>query len=46
MKADGNETVTTVWHGRGEATGGGYSYDVVAGQQRAFSGTEQLDHEI
>ena len=46
VNADGNQTETTVWHGRGEATGGGYSYDVVAGQQARFSGTDQLDHEI
>ncbi len=46
VNSDGNETVTTVWHGRGEATGGGYSYDVVAGQQARFDGTDQLDHEI
>ena len=46
VNSDGNETVTTVWHGRGEATGGGNSYDVVAGQKARFSGTDQLDHEI
>jgi hypothetical protein len=46
VNADGNQTITTVWHGRGEATGGGYSYDVVAGQQARFDGTDQLDHEI
>jgi hypothetical protein len=38
--------LTTVWHGRAEATGGGYSYTVVAGQQAVFNGTDQLDHEI
>ena len=46
VNSDGNQTVTTVWHGRGEATGGGNSYDVVAGQQARFDGTDQLDHEI
>jgi hypothetical protein len=46
VNQDGNQTTTTVWHGRGEATGGGYSYTVVAGQQATFSGTDQLDHEI
>jgi hypothetical protein len=46
VNSDGTQTVTTVWHGRGEATGGGYSYTVVAGQQATFSGTDQLDHEI
>jgi len=46
VSADGNETDATVWHGRGEATGGGNSYDVVAGQRARFTGTDQLDHEI
>jgi hypothetical protein len=46
VNGDGNETVTTVWQGRGEVTGGGDSYTVIGGQQARFSGTEQLDHEI
>src|SRR5580698_7851717 len=46
VSADGNETDTTVWRGRGEATGGGNSYDVVAGQRASFTGSDQLDHEI
>ncbi len=46
VNSDGNQTITTVWHGRGEATGGGYTYTVVAGQQATFSGTDELDHEI
>jgi len=46
VSADGNETDTTVWHGRAEATGGGASYLVVAGQRASFAGTDQLDHEI
>jgi hypothetical protein len=46
VNADGNQTITTVWHGRAEATGGGYSYTVVAGQQAVFAGTEELDHQI
>jgi hypothetical protein len=46
VNEDGTQTVTTVWHGRAEATGGGYSYTVVAGQQATFSGTDQIDHEI
>src|ERR1700689_2948958 len=46
VSADGNETDATVWHGRGEATGGGNSYDVVAGQRARFTGSDQLDHEI
>ncbi len=46
VNADGTETDATVWHGRGEATGGGNSYDVVAGQRASFAGSDQLDHEI
>jgi FecR protein len=46
VNSDGNQTITTVWHGRGEATGGGYSYTVLAGQDATFTGTDQLDHEI
>ena len=46
VSADGNETDTTVWQGRAEATGGGASYLVVAGQRASFTGTDQLDHEI
>jgi hypothetical protein len=46
VNADGSETDATVWNGRGEATGGGNSYIVVAGQRARFTGTDQLDHEI
>jgi hypothetical protein len=46
VNQDGTQTMTTVWHGRAEATGGGYSYTVVAGQEATFSGTDQIDHEI
>ena len=46
VNADGTETDARVWSGRGEATGGGNSYDVVAGQLAKFTGTDQLNHEI
>src|SRR5579862_7465905 len=46
VNADGTETDATVRNGRGEATGGGASYVVVAGQRARFTGTDQLDHEI
>jgi len=46
VNPDGSETDTTVWRGRGEVTGGGASYDVVAGQRARFTGTQELDHEI
>jgi len=42
----GDETDVTVWHGRGEVTGSGASYDVVAGQRAVFTGTNELDHQI
>ena len=43
---NGNETDTTVWRGRGEVTGGGASYVVVAGQRARFTGSDELEHEI
>jgi Family of unknown function (DUF6600)/FecR protein len=46
VNENGDETDVAVWQGRGEATGGGASYVVVAGQRAQFSGTDQLDHEI
>ncbi|MGH9501311.1 MAG: DUF6600 domain-containing protein [Terriglobales bacterium] len=42
----GNVTNVSVWTGRGEVTGGGYSYTVVAGQSARFSGTDQLNYDI
>jgi hypothetical protein len=46
VNANGDQTISTVWSGRGEVTGGGSSYIVIAGQQATFNGTDQLDHEI
>jgi hypothetical protein len=43
---DGNRTEVTVWHGRGEVTGGGSSYTVVADQHATFSGTDHLDYDL
>jgi FecR protein len=42
----GNVTNVDVKSGRGEVTGGGYSYTVVAGQSARFSGTDQLNYDI
>jgi hypothetical protein len=42
----GDETDVAVWRGRGEVTGGGESYLVIAGQMARFNGTEQLNHDI
>jgi hypothetical protein len=47
---DGSRTEVTVWRGRGEVTGGGSSYTVVAGQYASFTGTgnvsDHLDYEL
>jgi hypothetical protein len=47
---DGNRTEVTVWRGRGEVTGGGSAYTVVAGQFASFNGsgnvTDHLDYEV
>src|SRR5882672_12399063 len=46
VDSSGNVTNVGVWSGRGEVTGGGYSYTVVAGQSARFSGTDQLNYDI
>jgi hypothetical protein len=46
VDSNGGETNVSVWKGRGEVTGGGYSYTVVAGQSARFSGTDQLNYDI
>ena len=46
VDSDGNVTNVSVMSGRGEVTGGGYSYTVVAGQSARFSGTDQLNYDI
>jgi hypothetical protein len=46
VSADGNQTVTTVFHGRGRVTGGGFSYNVVAGQSATFTGSDHLDYDL
>lgn len=46
VNEDGNQTSVTIWSGRGVATGAGYDYTVLAGQQALFSGTDSLSHEI
>ena len=44
VDADGNRTDVTVWRGRGQVTGGGNSYTVVANQRATFTGTSRGDH--
>ena len=46
VDSNGNVTTVNVLSGRGEVTGGGYSYTVVAGQSARFSGTDQLNYDI
>jgi len=47
VSADGTQTITTVFHGRGRVTGGGFSYTVVANQMATFTGNDQhLDYDL
>jgi hypothetical protein len=47
VSADGNQTVTTVWHGRGRVTGGGFSHTVLANQSATFTGSsDHLDFDL
>src|SRR5882724_5831274 len=46
VSGDGNQTDVSVFSGRGEVTGGGYSYTVVGGQDARFTGSEQLNYDI
>ena len=43
---DGSRTVVAVWRGRGEATGGGSSYTVVANQFATFTGSDHLNYDL
>src|SRR5579863_8783191 len=47
VSADGSQTITTVWHGRGRVTGGGFTYTVVANQSATFTGnSDHLDYDL
>src|SRR3984957_9965189 len=46
VSEDGSQTVATVWQGRGEVTGGGFSYIVVANQSATFTGSDHLDYDL
>ncbi|HEX3820890.1 MAG TPA: DUF6600 domain-containing protein [Candidatus Sulfotelmatobacter sp.] len=47
VSADGSQTLTTVWQGRGRVTGGGLTYTVVANQQATFNGNQDhLDYDL
>ena len=43
---DGVRTDVAVWRGRGEVTGGGSSYTVVADQHASFTGTDQVSYDL
>jgi hypothetical protein len=47
VSQDGSQTVVTAWHGRGHVTGGGFSYNVLAGQTATFTGNQDhLDYDL
>jgi hypothetical protein len=46
VSEDGSQTITTVWHGRGRVTGGGFTYSVIAGQSATFTGSDHLDYDL
>ncbi len=47
VSEDGSQTVTTVWHGRGRVTGGGFTYTVIGNQSATFTGTnDHLDYDL
>lgn len=47
VSEDGSQTITTVWHGRGRVTGGGFSYNVIANQTATFNGNQDhLDYDL
>ena len=46
VSEDGSQSITTVWHGRGRVTGGGFNYTVVANQSATFTGSDHLDYQV
>ena len=47
VSEDGSQTITTVWHGRGRVTGGGFTYNVIASQSATFNGNQDhLDYDL
>ena len=47
VSQDGSRTDVTTWHGRGNVTGGGLSYSVLAGQSASFTGNQDhLDYDL
>ena len=47
VSEDGRQTVTSVFHGRGRVTGGGFTYTVIADQSATFNGDQDhLDYDL
>jgi uncharacterized protein DUF6600 len=46
VSEDGNQSITTVWHGRGRITGGGFTYTVIANQSATFTGSDHLEYDV
>jgi hypothetical protein len=47
VSEDGSQSTVSAWHGRGQVTGGGYSYNVIAGQSATFTGNQdQLNYDL
>jgi hypothetical protein len=47
VREDGSQTITTVWHGCGRVTGGGFIYTVIGNQSATFTGTnDHLDYDL
>jgi len=47
VSEDATQTITSVFHGRGRITGGGYTYTAVAGQSYVFTGDQNsLDYAL
>jgi uncharacterized protein DUF6600/FecR-like protein len=46
VSEDGSQSITTVWHGRGRVTGGGFTYTVIANQSATFTGSDHLEYDV
>ena len=47
VSEDGSQTITTVFHGRGRVTGGGFTYTVIGNQSATFTGNnDHLDYDL
>jgi hypothetical protein len=47
VSPDGSQSTVTTWHGRGHIVGGGFSYNVLAGQTATFTGDQDhLDYDL